>query len=418
MTLRSMADASSGSRPLKVVQVVASVNRDVGGPATSVPMLASSLQRIGVDCPLAAIDDPELGLPLPIDGLRYVGVPADALARRLRGWSPALAHTVSQLVNTGADIVHNHGLWMFPNLYARRAATRAKVPLVISPRGMLDAWSLEQSAWKKALVWRAFEHGNLRAAAAFHATSEAEAAAIRALGLGQPIAVIHNGVDPPRRGGVPGRGLLEQRFPELLGSRWLLFLSRLHPKKGVADLLHAWRAIEASHADWRLVIAGPDLDGYGEAMRTLARELGLGARTTFTGMLSGDDRACALGNADLFVLPTHSENFGIVIAEALAHGVPAITTKAAPWARLQQENCGWWIEDDEGQLGPALEFAMRLGKAELGAMGARGREMVARSLSWDRVAKDMLALYGWLSGFGDRPACVAAEPADTRSRRL
>jgi glycosyltransferase involved in cell wall biosynthesis len=167
-----------------------------------------------------------------------------------------------------------------------------------------------------------------------------------------------------------------------------------------------WREIEAAHADWHLVLAGPDLDGYGEAMRRRSAELGLGERVTFTGMLTGEEKSCALANAGLFVLPTHSENFGIAVAEALAHGVPTITTYAAPWASLRDVGCGWWIPDDETSLREALQTAMHLESAELRMMGERGRTMVAREYSWERVGGEMLCVYLWLMGRAARPACV------------
>lgn len=407
MNLPSRLQGRAESEPLRVVQVVPSINRDVGGPASSVPFLAAALRQVGVECTLASIDHQELGPPLAVKGLRCASVPAGFMARRLRGWSPAFARVLRDLVNAGAHIVHNHGLWMFPNLHARRAAVRAGIPLIISPRGMLDAWSLRRGAIKKSFAWRVFESRNLDAAVAFHATSGAEADAIRALGFRQPLVIIPNGVELPGEAQMPPRGLLEERFPELHNQRWALFLSRLHPKKGVAELLRAWRRVGADRADWRLVVAGPDLDGYGESMRKLAQDLGLRGRTTFTGPLTGDLRACALASAELLVLPTHSENFGVVIAEALAHGTPVLTTRAAPWAELEVHRCGWWIEDSEDALAAALDEALMLAPSALNSMGSRGRGLVAARYSWDHVANEMKSAYEWLVGSGPRPASAS-----------
>lgn len=393
--------------PLRVLHVVASINEDTGGPAVSVPALARALAAAGADCTLASLDFTRHGPRPTLGSVREVTRPAGFAARALRGWSPGFARAVGRCARESADIVHGNGLWMFPNLYARRAAVGAGVPLVISPRGMLDAWSLGRSAVKKALAWRAFEQANLNAAALFHATSEAEAVALRALGMRQPIAVIANGVAMPEPGKAQDRGLLELRFPGLRGKRWLLFLSRLHPKKGVSELLDAWKSIEASYPEWHLVLAGPDLDGYGAAMRNRCSALGLAERTTFTGMLSGETKECALANAGLFVLPTHAENFGVAVAEALAHGVPAITTRAAPWPVLQDAKCGWWIHDGIPELEGALGDAMRLDGAELRAMGERGRSAMARNNSWERVGHEMLSAYLWLTNRAPRPGCVS-----------
>lgn len=390
----------------RVLHVVASINEDTGGPAITVPALARALARAGAECTVASLDYVRHGPRPTLEGVREVTQPVGLLARNLRGWSPSFARALCCLARESADIVHGNGLWMFPNLYARRAAAQAHIPLVISPRGMLDPWSQQRSAIKKAIAWHAFERGNLHSAAAFHATSDAEAGAIRALGLRQPIAIITNGVAFAQSELPPARGMLEARFPGLRGKRWLLFLSRLHPKKGIAELLSAWRSLEGRLPDWHLVLAGPDLDGYGETMRRRCVELGIAARATFTGMLSGEAKDCALGNAELFVLPTHSENFGIAVAEALARGVPVITTREAPWRVLQDAGCGWWIRDSLPELEATLDAAMSLDAARLREMGARGKLVVARDCSWEQAALQMLPVYQWLTGRSPRPDCV------------
>jgi len=405
MTLSTPATSFRSGR-LKIVHVVASINRDVGGPSVTVPRLASALAALDTDATLATLDYDSHGPQPAVPGVRLLSRPAGRMARALRGWDPHFATAISDLVHGDANIVHGHGLWMFPNLYARRAAVSSGIPLVISPRGMLDEWSLRRSRWRKLAAWTLFERRNLKSAQLFHATSTAEALSIAGVGFGQPIAVIPNGVDIPDSSRLPGRQVLERRYPGLGGKQWLLFMSRLHPKKGIAELLRAWRNLAPRFLDWQLVIAGPDLDGHGARMRTLAVELGLSERITFTGMVSGDDKASALANAGVMVLPTHAENFGIVVAEALAHGTPVITTRAAPWQGLQEAGCGWWIEDQEEALQETLGEAMRVSPGERSAMGARGRALVESRYSWDRVGREMLAAYNWISGRGQRPDCV------------
>lgn len=392
---------------MRVLHVVASINRDVGGPALTVTRLASALAKLDVRTTVASLDYAVHGPQVEPRAVRVESVEAGLAARRLRGWSPRFERTLDALAQGGADLVHNHGLWMFPNLYARRTASRHRLPLVVSPRGMLEAWALRRSQLSKALAWRLFERDNLATAQLFHATSDAEAKAVRAAGLAQPVAVIPNGVDLPDQGKTPGRDVLEAEFPGLRGLRWVLFLSRLHPKKGVDGLLRVWRDLERRHADCHLVLAGPDLDGHGKALRGLAAQLGLAHRVTFTGPLAGAAKASALVHADLLVLPTHSENFGVVVAEALAHGTPALTTHAAPWADLETARCGWWVEDSDAALHDAVDAALVLPRAERQAMGARGRVLVAERYSWQRVGLEMRATYAWVLGAGPRPAFVS-----------
>lgn len=392
----------------EVIHAAASLNRDTGGPAVAVTRLADCLQEQDVSSQVVALEYAEHGPRLACKAARVISIPSTALGRRLRGFSPLYARTLAGLARAGG-VVHSHGLWMCHGVYARRAAETAGIPLVVSPRGMLEPWSLARRRRTKDIAWTLFEKANIEAAAMLHATSRAEAKSIRALGIEKPIAVISNGVDLPDLARVPPRGMLEERFPALRGKHWLLFLSRLHPKKGVSELLRAWRTIERTHADWQLVMAGPDLDGYGRTMRRAAVELGVERRVTFTGMLAGDAKSCAMAHAALFVLPTHSENFGIVVAEALAHGVPAVTTRAAPWADLEAHRCGLWIDDDEGALASALSDAIALPDEERRVMGERGRALVDTAYSWHRVAAAMRSAYLWLLGGAQRPACVLAD---------
>lgn len=391
---------------MKVIHVVASINRDIGGPAVTVPRLASALAALEVETTVATLDYANHGVQSPVPGAQVRSVPADLLARRLRGWSPQLARDIALLARQGADVVHNHGLWMFPNLYARRAARAAAVPLVISPRGMLDDWSLRRSRARKFAAWNLFEWENLASANLYHATSEAEARSIRAAGFAQPIAMIPNGVDVPDANRLPRRDLLERMHPALAQRRWLLFMSRLHPKKGLVELVRAWEELARRFPQWHLLVAGPDLDGHGAQVQALAASLGLSGRVTFAGMLGGEEKSCALAHSDLMVLPTHSENFGIVVAEALAHGTPAMTTRAAPWEELAQRNCGWWIENSGKALGAALQEAISLAPDNLREMGARGRLLAVECYAWERIAREMKAAYLWICGSGPRPDCI------------
>jgi glycosyltransferase involved in cell wall biosynthesis len=390
---------------LHVCQIVANINRDVGGPAVTVPRLSEALTREGVACALLTLNYQQLGPQTHGTGYELISVTGNYFTMRTRGWSPTLKRRVKE-ESRKANIVHNHGLWMFPNLYARQAAVRSGIPLVISPRGMLEDWALGRSRIKKFVAWSLFERVNLRSAALFHVTSEMEAQSLRRLGLDQPIAIIPNGVEIPDRNANPNRQDLERKYPELAGKRWLLFLSRIHPKKGVSELLRVWHKIHDDFREWHLILAGPDLDGYAKGKQREALNYQLMDRVTFTGMLSGPERAAALTNSDLFVLPTHSENFGIAIAEALAFGLPVITTKGAPWKELIAHECGWWIDLGHAELMQCLKSALPLSKAELSAMGERGRSLMLRKYSWREVAEQMKQTYDWLLSRDDMPGCI------------
>lgn len=389
-----------------ILHVVPSINPRTGGPAASVPGLAGALALAGAATTIASIDYEEHGAASGVAGVRCLASRPSALGRQLRGWSPSFRRLVFEAA-VGADVVHSHALWMVPGIYARQAAERFARPLVISPRGMLDTWSLGRARVKKRLAAWAYENRNLRSARLLHATSGLEAEGIRRYGLRQPIAVLPNGIDLPVIDGIPGREILEKRFPELHGKRWLLFLGRLDPKKGLDLLIDLWRGLGPRFSDWRLLVAGPDLGGFGAKMVALtAAEPALRAQVTFTGMLEGAEKSAALAHSELFVLPTRGENFGIAIAEALAHGTPVVTTTAAPWESLVSHDCGWWVAPEAGAIGAALAAALRLPAGELARMGENGRALVRAELSWDSIGARWVEVYRWLLAGGAPPACV------------
>ena len=274
-----------------------------------------------------------------------------------------------------AAVTAVHGFWSPPLVAGCAGAQFARIPLLLSPHGMFSPYSFAVKGGRKRLALTLGFRRVLRAVTAFHATCAEEAAEIRALGLRQPIHVVPNGVliPPPS---YPG-------FPE--GPRTLLFMSRIHPKKGLPQLLRAFAPLAAHRPHWRLVVAGPDEDGHANEVAALANELGV--TLTFPGPLSGPAKAQALAEADIFVLPTHHENFGIVVAEALAAGTPVLTTTGTPWEKLEQHGAGWWIPLETDALAATLATATSYSRETLAAMGARGRAWVERDFSWSSVAR-------------------------------
>lgn len=393
------------SKP-QVCQLIDCVNENIGGPALSVTNLAHALSKHAIGSHLFTLDYSKHGRQVSAAGVTLHSERANYLAIHFRGYQPSANRALKKLAQENFDIIHNHGLWMFPNIYARQAASENELPLVISPRGMLEAWSLNYGRSKKWLAWHLYEKKNLAGAALFHATSLRELESIRALGLNQPIAMIPNGVPLPDLAKTPDRDILIQKFPELKGKKWLLCLCRIHPKKGLDSLLQAWHQLATSFQDWHLIIAGPDIIGYQSQLTSLTTELNLHNCVTFTGMLSNEPKSSALGNADLFVLPTHSENFGIAVAESLAHGVPVITTKEAPWQELITHHCGWWIDDTSEALETALIEGLEMSSEKRRDMGLSGRKLVEDRYSWNFIAQQMSEVYYWLLGKGIAPDCI------------
>jgi glycosyltransferase involved in cell wall biosynthesis len=385
---------------LQALQVIAGLDPAHGGPSYSVPRLCAELAALGVDVALYSVDG-EQGPPV------HLGSPAYALRSFPPDWpsTPVLgALRVSSRLDralaaaaAAADVVHDHGIWLAPNLSAATVARRTGKPFVCSPRGMLSAAALAFSRRKKRLVWMLGQKAALAGAACLHATSEGERAEIRSCGLAAPVAVIPNGVDLPDLDGCAAR--------PIAGPRILLSLGRMHPKKGLDVLLHAWSRVEAAHPDWRLRIVGPAEDGHDRELAGRAEQLGI-TRASVEGPVYGAARDGLYRGADVFVAPTRSENFGLTVAEALAAGLPAICTRGAPWAELASEDCGWWVDQGAEPLAAALADAMSRPPDVLAAMGERGRALVARRYGWRRVAEEMAGVYAWLAAGAERPACV------------
>lgn len=286
------------------------------------------------------------------------------------------------------DLVHNFGTWTPFNHSVSAAAYRAGVPQIFCPMGMLEPWPLEQKRWKKKLGWLLYQQRDIERSAAIQATSIFEATNLRALGLTTPIAIIPHGIDLPE--------IMPERKEDSHDNcqRKALFLSRLHPKKGLLELLEAWALTRPE--GWRLVIAGPDADGYGAVVAADIAHRNLQECVSIVGPVYGEKKARLFNNADLFVLPTHSENFGLVIPEALGYGVPVITTTGAPWGELTETDSGWWIEPGVQPLVQALDEAVKLPVVELQAMGKRGRQLVEEKYRWPAIIQKHIQLYQWV----------------------
>jgi glycosyltransferase involved in cell wall biosynthesis len=378
---------------MKVVHVVPNVSEEASGPSYSVPSLARAIGRYEHEVALLSVR----GRALPASpGFVHRVYPRALILPRL--WrSPALARALAREAQR-CDVLHSHSLWVMPNIYPGWVALPAATPLVVSPRGTLSPWALNHSRYRKKLVWALLQGRVVRAAACLHATAEQEYRELRELGLRQPVCVIPNGID------VPTLSALDE--PERGGApRILLYLGRLHVKKGIDRLLRAWTALAPARPDWCLWIAGPDDGGHEPELRALAASL-RAPRVTFAGPVYGEEKRALYRRAALHVLPSHSENFGMTVAESLASGTPVIATRATPWSGLVREGCGFWIPLGVEPLIEALREATRLEPKELLGLGARGRAWMQRDFSWDSVAREMAAVYRWLRSGGAAPSSV------------
>lgn len=360
--------------------------------------LVEELRRTGNDVTLAVLDS--LGhRPVPDWVRRFPRLPLD---RRL-GFSPTYHRWLREMAATEPRLlIHNHSLWMMPNIYPGWVAKLSRTPFIVSPRGTLGGAAFDGGSSLKRLLWPLVQRPALSAVSCFHATAESEAREIRGHGFGQAIAVIPNGIDLP-----PYLPATEARRKEVL------FLGRVHPKKGLDVLLRAWRRVESDAPGWTLRIVGPDNGGHLAQMVRLAGQLGLRS-VEFAGELVGAEKTAAYARASIFVLPTRNENFAMTVAEALASGTPAIVSKGAPWSGLEATRSGWWIDFGEEPLAEMMSLAIKTPSEELRKMGERGKDWMRSDFSWDAIGRKMTRVYEWvLAGMpaGDMPSTVI--PAGT-----
>lgn len=306
------------------------------------------------------------------------------------------------------DVLHQHSIWAFYSRIAVRWRAAHDKPTVVAPHGTLETWALAQSRWKKQVALALYERRNLESATCLHATASREAESFRRFGLSNPIAVMPNGVPAGwlSTDGDPAR------FRERHGlgdRRVMLFLSRVHPVKGLPMLLEAAGQLRTTLNDWVIVVAGAEERDHLTELKAISEAQRLGSLVRFIGPVFGQQKRDAFAAASLFVLPTHSENFAIAVAEALGCGVPVITTHGAPWGDLEEFECGWWVSADVNSVRGAMEDALALEPPELERMGSRGRALVADRYTWEAVAERSVALYQWLLGRGAQPHFVRTD---------
>jgi glycosyltransferase involved in cell wall biosynthesis len=352
---------------MKILHITNSIDKSSGGPSRSVPQTCIELAKLGISIELVTQGSADM---VAIEESSHLTVQYRSIKE--------LFIYGSRLSAKDVDLIHLQHIW---NPYIQVMAFWAfqkKIPYIITPRGMLEPWIMANNPWKKKIALFLYQKKAIQRAAHIHATAQMEADNIKELGFSNPISIIPNGID-----------LSEvKKGKEQYGSKKMVFLSRIHPKKGIELLLEAWRNTDTR--DWTLEIAGNGELDYIKTLTQSAEDL---ENVRFVGPQYGESKWNFLRSADVMVLPTYSENFGIVVAEALAVGVPVITTKGTPWKDLETYQCGWWIELSVSNLKRSLEEVMQTPEDQIKTMGANGQSLVKDKYDVKAVAKNMRSLY-------------------------
>jgi len=360
-------------------------------------------------------------VPVPVKAFRPIGP-------RHFGYSP---HFRPALDGFAPDLTHTHGLWLYPSIVTNQTSRSRHVPYVISTHGMLDPWAIRHARWKKAIAHFLYEGAHLREASCLRALCEAEARALRQAGLKNPIAIIPNGIDLPI---IPNAENLKS---EMLKAPWdglvepgrkvLLFLSRIHPKKGLVNLLRAWAEIRKSEIgnrkcrEWVLVIAGWNQGGHEAELKRLCDELGIewqdarGQKSVvssqwsvvFLGPQFGAEKAACYRNCDAFILPSFSEGVPMVVLEAWANSKPVLMTPECNLPAGYAANAAIRIEPNVESIAQGLRELFQAPDSALQTVGDNGLRLAREQFAWPLLAAEMKRLYEWMLGGGDKPACIA-----------
>lgn len=377
---------------MKITQCIASLDKNRGGPSRSVPWTIEELLKNEdikqIELLSLDTDDPTIVQFASSKGMvRF-------FAKGLLEYSNALKQ---YLRNTDSDIYHGQGIWNPPIHIMAKEARRKNKPYIITIRGMLADWSLQQSKYKKKIAMFLYQYNDLKKANCIHVTSQDEADSVRKLGLNNPIALIPNGIN-----------LDEYAFKKKgANNKKMLFLSRLHKKKGIEVLISAWAKLPKDlRTDWHLEIVGNGDREYIDMLNQQIVAAGIAENVSVLPPVYGMDKLDKYYSSSIFILPSHSENFGNVIAEALACGTPVVTTKGTPWEVIEQENAGRWIELTVDNLTRALVEMMSMPEEALSLLGENGRKLMEKHYSIHAIAKMHMEVYKWILGQSARPACI------------
>jgi glycosyltransferase involved in cell wall biosynthesis len=363
-----------------------------GGLSAAVPQLASAVAGYsGQGVSLAGFCSSEESHVDFHPGIALSRWPMSRMAwLRNSSWQERFRDQVRQ-----ADGVHVHGLWEQSTFVAVRTARSLRKPYVLSAHGMLDRWALNNKRLKKSIYAALIELRNVQAAACLHALTHMEAEDYRRFGAKQPIAVIPNGISVPEA--IESR-LFFERFPGLRGKRIILFLSRIHYKKGLDILIKAWAEVAKNFPEAHLVLAGPDFEGTRAGLERSVQEHGLGGTVLFAGMLDQQLKWSAFRAAECFILPSYSEGLSVAILEAMGCGVPVIVTEQCNLPEIAESGAGWTIQPTAEQVKCALVEMLSHSEAMNRRIGENGRRLVEKMYDWPLIGQKMSEVYAWVEG--------------------
>lgn len=383
---------------MRILHAIATMAARYGGPSKACFEIARSTARRGHAVSIFTTD---LGDPDPSDGADGAPVAHDGVTihrypvrpPRFWGTSPRMARGLREAIPR-ADVVHLHSLYLFHDRVVGRECARSGVPYLVQPHGALDPWHYRHKRFRKRLVEAWFQDAVIRRAGAVQFATEEEMRLARPRIFDARAVVVPIGIEPDEYA-LPPRGRFRAVHPQIGDRPVVVFLGRLDAKKGLDIVVRAFSDVIRGGRDAHLVVAGPD-DGMRARLEAWIDAQGLRERTTLTGMVTGADKLALLADADLFVLPSWSESFGIAVIEAMACGLPvAISDRVSVRRAVEAAGAGWVTPVAAGPLRDAIVEALG-NPAEAREKGERGRALVAKRYAWSRIAPAQEVVYGSL----------------------
>lgn len=378
---------------MKILSFVTSLSLNSGGPSRSVPMLVRGLAEEGVDITLMTIYSEDMNShALEGTSAKFKAIPKDFSRKEVEDF----------IVNEKFDLIQLQSVWDPPYHTFVKIARKHNIPYIITPRGMLEPWSLSQKKWKKRIALWLYQLRDLKKASCIFTTAEMEAQHVHDLGVNVPMSVIPNGIETE---GYACRTDINSV------KKQVLFLSRIHIKKGIELLIDAWANIAkantiADFKDWNLVIVGNGEPEYIESLKAKVENLQLQDYIKILPPVFGEAKVRLYQESSLFCLPSYSENFGMVIAEAMSCGVPVITTTNCPWEILNETETGWCIDLSAENLENTLSEALSMDPQILYDKGQKGSKLVYDNFNYHSVAKKTKRLYEWIVNGGEKPEFI------------
>ena len=373
---------------MKILSFISSLDLNGGGPSRSVPMLVKGLAELGVDVTLMTIRSTNMNIHA-----------LEGTTAKLKVLEPSFSRKeiAQYLKSEKFNLIQIQSMWDWPYHKVMVEARKLGIPYIVTPRGMLEPWSLSQKKWKKKLAWWLYQRNDVQKSVCVFTTAKMEAEHVTNLGITTCKAVIPNGIETDS---YPCKTSVD------VVKKQVLFLSRVHVKKGIEVLFEVWKLIHPDYEDWQLLVIGNGEAEYIHSLENRVECLGLKESIKILPPVFGNDKIQIYQESALFCLPSYSENFGMAIAEAMSCGTPVITTTNCPWNILNDTKTGWCIDLNVDNLERALREALSMNPTELYDMGQKASKLIYENFDYRNVTRKTLKLYEWLLNGGEKPEFV------------